>query len=109
MSLPCPDLDGDEYGDPGSIVCTYPETDCDDSNPAVNPGVKEVCGNGVDDDCDGETDEGCGYSAVANAQASVYGPGSVAGSGIVNQLSLFVIPLGAVIVLRILRRKKVAS
>ena len=109
ISLPCPDLDGDEYGYPGSIVCTYPETDCDDSNPAVNPGVKEVCGNGVDDDCDGETDEGCGYSAVANAQASVYGPGSVAGSGIVNQLSLFVIPLGAVIVLRILRRKKVAS
>jgi hypothetical protein len=110
ISLPCPDLDGDEYGDPGSTVCTYPETDCDDSNPDVNPGVEEVCGNGIDDNCDGGIDEGCDEIwGVANAQASLYGPGSVAGSGVVNQLSLFVVPLGAVIVLRILRRKKGAS
>ncbi|MFK7926942.1 MAG: MopE-related protein, partial [Myxococcota bacterium] len=27
--------------------------DCDDTNPAVNPGAVEVCGNGLDDDCDG--------------------------------------------------------
>ena len=29
--------------------------DCDDTNPAVNPGASEVC-NGVDDDCDGVVD-----------------------------------------------------
>ncbi len=32
------------------------DVDCDDHGAAVNPGAVEAC-NGVDDDCDGETDE----------------------------------------------------
>jgi hypothetical protein len=32
------------------------EGDCDDNNYAVHPGADETC-NGVDDDCDGDTDE----------------------------------------------------
>ncbi len=31
--------------------------DCDDENPEVYPGAKEVPGNALDDDCDGEIDE----------------------------------------------------
>jgi len=51
-------LDGDEdgYGDPASEACTYPELDCDDSTADVNPGETEICGNGIDDDCDTLTD-----------------------------------------------------
>ena len=47
------DKDGDGF--------TESQGDCDDANPAIHPQAAEVC-NGVDDDCDDETDEGnvCG-------------------------------------------------
>ena len=43
-----PDGDGDGY--------TPSEGDCDDSNPAVHPGAEELCHDGLDNDCDGDTD-----------------------------------------------------
>jgi hypothetical protein len=33
--------------------------DCDDANPAVHPGAPEVCGNQLDDNCNGVVDEHC--------------------------------------------------
>jgi hypothetical protein len=58
------DADGDDYGDPkfSQTACERPgnavtdDTDCDDSNAVVNPGAPEIC-DGLDDDCDGATDE----------------------------------------------------
>jgi len=58
------DLDGDGYGDAGSTAtaCIAPSghvadnTDCDDTNAAVNPGAAEICDT-VDNNCDGDTDE----------------------------------------------------
>ncbi len=47
----CTDGDGDGYGDGCALGA-----DCDDSNAAVSPAATEVC-NGVDDNCDGNTDE----------------------------------------------------
>ncbi len=48
-------VDGDGDGYPAGV-------DCDDGNADVYPGATELC-NGVDDDCDGTTDEGCFYDA----------------------------------------------
>ena len=47
----CWDRDEDGYTDE---ACGG--TDCDDSDPDVNPGVEEDCDNGIDDDCDGRLD-----------------------------------------------------
>ncbi|MBL7964743.1 MAG: hypothetical protein JNM31_12975 [Flavobacteriales bacterium] len=49
----CKDLDGDGvYDHPG---CSDP-IDCDDLTATTYPGASEICGNGVDDDCDGIID-----------------------------------------------------
>jgi len=57
------DYDGDGYGSStrSTLACGVPSghvgdnTDCDDSDASVNPSATEYC-NGVDDDCDGDTD-----------------------------------------------------
>ena len=52
----CADKDGDGYGNPPGPCCPYLEQDCNDNDANVNPGAKEICNNGKDDDCDGLTD-----------------------------------------------------
>ena len=49
----CVDLDGDGYGD--GPECLGP--DCDDESSLVNPARPELC-DGVDNDCDPETEDG---------------------------------------------------
>jgi len=46
--------DADEDGDPDD---SCGGGDCDDQNPSVSSLADEICANGVDDDCDTETDE----------------------------------------------------
>ncbi len=52
------DQDKGEYKDcnPPQAPWSYVAGDCDDSDPAVNPSMSEVPGNGKDDNCDGLTD-----------------------------------------------------
>jgi len=59
------DVDHDSYGNPDAALqaCDQPdgmvgnELDCDDGQALVNPDNAEVCGDSIDNDCDGETDE----------------------------------------------------
>ncbi len=74
------DDDGDSYGDAGDVVqaCNQPpgyvgdDSDCDDTDGAVNPGAPEVC-NLIDDDCDGLIDEGVEETFHADADGDGYG------------------------------------
>ncbi|MEE2750699.1 MAG: MopE-related protein [Myxococcota bacterium] len=61
------DDDGDGYGgaSSGVVDCTAPSNlvpdgqDCDDTDPAINPGATEDCNDAIDHDCDGFS--GCSY------------------------------------------------
>ena len=58
------DGDSDGYGDPATMTTDFCLTgnyittphDCDDSDAMVNPYAEEICGNSIDDNCDGNTD-----------------------------------------------------
>ncbi|MBM74520.1 MAG: hypothetical protein CMK59_03895, partial [Proteobacteria bacterium] len=71
------DSDGDGVGTSDSVyipvrACSQPEgysslsTDCDDDLGSVYPNAPEYC-NGIDDDCDGDADEGEGGLAPVDA------------------------------------------
>ena len=56
------DTDGD--GSDDALCCNSQDNarvcgdDCDDADDAVHPNQSDTCGDGLDQDCDGETDEG---------------------------------------------------
>lgn len=67
----CLDNDGDGYTQ---------DVDCNDNNPAINPAAEEICGDGIDNNCNGQTDEGCitctdndgdGYFAQSNCGTNI--------------------------------------
>jgi hypothetical protein len=77
------DTDGDSWGAAGSSLlrCAQPvgyvsnATDCNDANSAVNPAAAEAC-NGLDDDCDTDTDEGAALGSsrfYADADGDTFG------------------------------------
>ena len=88
--LAWPDLDGDSYGDEveAELVCELDGRatragDCNDADAEINPDVREVPDNDVDEDCDGkapndakpftpEEGTGCGCSASPSSGAGLW-------------------------------------
>ncbi len=88
------DEDGDGFGNPTitRIACTSPAgfvlngTDCDDTNPAINPMAIEIPANGIDENCNDLIDEssapiiwfldadGDGFGDLANDSLSIAQP-----------------------------------
>ncbi len=74
------DADGDTFGDIGASItgCSLPtgyvidSTDCDDTNPAINPAATEVC-DGVDNNCDGMIDENLTNTYYADSDSDGFG------------------------------------
>jgi len=76
-----PDFDVDGFGDTdGTAInaCSAPalytddNTDCDDSDFAVKPGAPEIC-NSIDDNCDGNADEGVGMPYYPDSDSDGFG------------------------------------
>jgi|GEM_PF-5748292 len=71
------DADGDGAGDVGAAVTECPSvgtltltteaTDCDDGAADAYPGATEVCGDAVDNNCDGDVDELCSTCSAFTA------------------------------------------
>ncbi|MBM3427825.1 MAG: T9SS type A sorting domain-containing protein, partial [Bacteroidetes bacterium] len=74
----CNDLDGTI--NPGAANCTVADldgdgfditVDCNDNDATINPGATEVCGDGIDNNCDGQVDEGCSTGTDADGDGYV--------------------------------------
>ncbi|MFZ9882368.1 MAG: putative metal-binding motif-containing protein, partial [Phycisphaerales bacterium] len=81
------DNDGDGYGATASttLACSLPagyasaSGDCDDGSSSIRPGAAETC-NGIDDDCDGSTDEGLTFlTYYTDADNDGFGSSSATG------------------------------
>ena len=74
------DTDGDGWGDPGTgtLACeagsgeVLDGSDCDDARPEAFPGAEEAC-NELDDDCDGDIDEGVTTTFWLDGDGDGYG------------------------------------
>jgi len=80
------DADGDGYGDPSTTqqACTQPSgtssnpDDCNDGQAAISPSAVELC-DGLDNDCDGDTDEAGAFGSTAwysDGDGDGYGAGA---------------------------------
>lgn len=77
------DTDNDGYGTsatatelcigeslPAGYIASSLGVDCNDAAYGIHPGATEICGNSIDEDCDGVADDGCLVVNVANDNRS---------------------------------------
>jgi hypothetical protein len=77
------DADNDGYGTsatstelcigaslPAGYISSSLGVDCNDASHTIHPGASEICGNNIDEDCDGVADDGCLVVSVPNDNRS---------------------------------------
>ncbi len=81
------DTDADGYGaGTATNACAQPvgfvtsNTDCNNSNSAVNPGATEICGNGIDENCNG-SDLACAVPGCTDVTACNYNASATVSNG----------------------------
>ncbi len=79
LPVSCNDADGDGYED---AACNPDPAngggDCDDTDASVNPGMTEVCDDGIDNDCDGLVDANDPDCGTALTQITLNSPQNLA-------------------------------
>jgi hypothetical protein len=68
----CEEIEGDADGDG-----VRRPADCDDTNPAIRPGAREIVGNAVDENCDTRADAFLGLGGVLRNAWAAAGPRTV--------------------------------
>ncbi|MFH1065780.1 MAG: putative metal-binding motif-containing protein, partial [Nanoarchaeota archaeon] len=68
------------------------ELDCNDNNPEINPGVSEVPGDGIDNDCNGIIDDACTDNDHDGYNASSTVPGLNCGLVDCDDANIFINP-----------------
>lgn len=64
------DQDGDGYV-PNNACGFGRMGDCDDNNAAIHPGATEICGNDIDENCNGMSDDVCSLSIGDSYQGGI--------------------------------------
>jgi cysteine-rich repeat protein len=80
--LMCVDMDGDGWFPEGGACGTI---DCDDNDPAINPGATEICDDNVDNNCNGmidAADAACEFTGAPAVWAGPLDDSSYAGSAV---------------------------
>jgi hypothetical protein len=67
---------GSDYDLDGYFAISSGGTDCDDTDSTVNPDAAEICGDGIDQDCDG-SDTPCGGAGIEWCDVDLVDPDTI--------------------------------